>query len=344
MSHPPPPSVPRKRLPMHQHDESEKWALLPANQKYLECYPVGKPFLETALGKMPPEIRELIFKYVLTVGCIPLLKDGISVPMVYKKQDVSENKLSIGLARPASCLALVQTCRQIYYESSLLFYSLNTFFISGPQTMLSSLQHLGPERCNSLQSLHLYDILEEAPIRERSLDQLGNKWSLSKRALEMLANSRGIVGPATKTALTLLNKSGKIQKIYLDIRPSQTLEYIKIITMIPGFEHRGIVFESPTRWSVTCPSPAWKKRKWLWMFAEDMRKSNAAKEHAGFLPYEYLRGNDMYRVVVEIHQAPPEEEVASLDDDSSWEDFTDDEGSAGVSSMECPSISWWDTA
>ncbi len=65
----------RKKL--HQHHESKKWTRLPVNEKCLECYPIPRPFLDTAFGKVPPEIRENIFKDVLTVGSLSPLKDGI---------------------------------------------------------------------------------------------------------------------------------------------------------------------------------------------------------------------------------------------------------------------------
>ena len=138
----------RKRS--HQHHESKLWTRLPANKKCLECFPVRKPFLETAFGTLPPEIRTDIFKDVLTVGSLSLLKDGISVP-VAKGQHVSQPQLPGCPAGPASCLALYQTCKQIYRESSLLFYQINTFYFSNPQNMLLFLRNIGPTRCGELQ-------------------------------------------------------------------------------------------------------------------------------------------------------------------------------------------------
>ena len=61
-----------------------------------------------------------------------------------------ETKPSVGPASPASCLALLQTCRQIYQESSLPFYSINTMHFSDPHELLRFLHHLGPVRCKEI--------------------------------------------------------------------------------------------------------------------------------------------------------------------------------------------------
>ncbi len=278
---------------IHQHHESQKWTRLPANQTCLVCYPVPKPFLEADFGKLPPEVREKIFKDVLTVGSISPLRDGISVPMTRNEQNFSKRgpktKLSIGPERPASCLALLQTCRQIYRESSLLFYQVNTLYLSGPCKMLSILRHLGPLRCNELQSLHLEDIVETAlAFSQRMLDD--------RRAGE---DSSKV--DATN-AIQLLNKHGKIQKLYIDMRPPQALHYIKLCTQIPGLEHSEIRFASPTRWSVMSPSAIWEKKSWFEAFLLDVIKrplsSMDTTSSTGYYPY--LVANEKYRVEVDI--------------------------------------------
>ena len=303
MFHPPPPSLGstpnRKRF--HQHRESKKWIRLPAKQSCLECFPIRKPFLETAFGKLPPEIRADIFKDVLTVGSITPLKDGISVPIIRTKQDRgSRTNLQIGPAGPASCLALLQTCRQIYHESSLLFYIINPVYLSNPQDMLLFLRSLGPVRCDELRSLHLEDILVQMPMfSPRYLDRLRAQGPFSEDAIARFATRRDDrIHRDVKEALQLLNKRGNLRKIYLDMRPSQTLEYINFCTQIPGFKNREIVFESPTRWSVMLPSAKWEKVSWFGTFLEDTVRGRLRDNPHTYRAY--WLGNEKYRVVVDI--------------------------------------------
>lgn len=306
---PPPVSGPtpnRKRI--HQHHESKKYTRLPVNQTCLLCFPPRKPFLETAFGKLPPEVRADIFKDVLTVGSIyPPLKDGISVPMIRTKRDCSDRgsgtNLSVGPAKPASCLALLQTCRQIYHETSLLFYAMNTMYISDPQEMLSLLRRLGPVRCDELRSLHLEDVLVPTPMfNPRYIDQLRSQRLVSEDTVARFSSRReDRTHPDVKKAIQLLNKRGNLRKIYLDMRPSQALEYIKLCTQIPGFKYREIAFESPARWSVLVPSTKWETKSWFRTFLDDNTEGRTSSSRHVLYPYlPYWRGDEKYRVEVDI--------------------------------------------
>ena len=310
MFHQPPPvsgSKP-KRKRIHQHHESKKWIRLPVNETCQECFPPRKPFLETAFGKLPPEVRADIFKDVLTVGSIyPPLKDGISVPMIRTKRDCSDRgsgtNHSGGPAKPASCLALLQTCRQIYHETSLLFYTMNTMYISDPQKLLLFLRRLGPVRCDELRSLHLEDVLVPTPMfNPRYLDQLRSQRLVSEdTAARFSRRHEDRTHPDVNEAIQLLNRRGNLRKIYLDMRPSQALEYIKLCTKIPGFKNREIAFESPARWSVLVPSTKWETKSWFRTFLDDHiegRLSGSSRILYSYLPY--WDGDEKYRVEVDI--------------------------------------------
>ena len=267
----------RKRI--HQHHESKKWVRLPADQRCFE--PLGKPFLETAFGKVPPELRTYIFKNVLTVDSP--LKDGISVPMTRSKLDCPERRIetkpSIKPARPASRLALLQTCRQIYQESSLLFYSINTMYFSDPDELLLFLYHLGPVRCNALRSLHLEDFFPSRNIAGRKeIPRLDHE------------------------AMGLLNKTGKFRKIYLDMSPDYVLDYVELCTKMSGLTSCEIAFESPTRWSVMPPSTKWERWPWFLTYLSEFLRERLGNKP----PYANWLGNEKYRVEVDIHRALPE--------------------------------------
>ena len=209
----------------------------------------------------------------------------------------------LGPAGPASCLALLQTCRQIYLETSLLFYTLNTLHLSNPQDMLSFLRHLGTERCGEIRSLHLRDMLTQVPQwSQEGLNYFRSLPGYTAHDLARLASERrDQIHPNAEMALQLLNKRGKLRKLYLDMRPSQTLVYINLCTQIPGFRDREIVFASPTRWSVMVPSN-WETRSWFSKFLEDLLK-NSTQDMSY---YAYWGGDEEYRVEVDILPVLPE--------------------------------------
>ena len=266
----------RKRI--HQHHQMKDWVRLPADQRCFE--PLGKPFLETAFGKVPLEVRSHIFEHVLTVESP--LKAGISVPMTRLKLDCParriETKPSIWPARPASCLALLQTCRQIYKESSVLFYSINTMFFSDPHEMLLFLHRLGPVRCNDIRSLHLEDFFKMRNF-------------------------------AWCKPLHLLNKTGKIRKLYLDISPGYAAAFVELCAQIPGLTSCEIAFESLTRWSVMPSSTNEKTTPWLITYLRKFSRDPPGNKRfsAGWLgPYQC-------RVEVDIHRALPEGRLQSTE-------------------------------
>ena len=317
MFHQPTPSKAQapSRKKFHQHHESKTWTRLAANEICLKCYPVRKPFLETAFGKVPPEVRESIFRNVLTVGSLSPLKDGISVQMTKTKNDVShsgsKSKLSIGPEKSSSCLALLQTCRQIYHESSLLFYAINTVYLSSPEDMLMFLRNLGPVRCGELRSLHLEDLIVQAPVfSQRDLDHFCSRLLYSEDVLARFKTwRREAIHPDATKAVQLLNKRDNIQKIYLNMRPSETLEYIKLCTQVPGFRHSEVVFASPTRWSMRVSSTSGRVRPWFLTFLEgEIKKPVHEKPY-----YAYWGGIEKYRVEVDILPALPKRRSASME-------------------------------
>ena len=298
---------------------------LPANETCLQCYPIPRPFLETNLGRLPPEIRATIFRDVLTVGTLSPLKDGISVPMVKSRSQVTGSPPG-----PASCLALLQTCRQIYHETSCLFYTLNTLQFSKAQDVLSFLRHLGTERCGELKSLHLDEMTVQVPRYTQSDLELFRSLGDHEDTLARLASSLcDDIHGDVKEAVQLLNKRGNLRKIYLDMRPTQTLMYILFCAKLPGFRNREFEFASPTRWSVMVPSAS-RRRSWVDTFLEE-------ETPVQDMPYyAYWGGNEKYRVEVDILPVLPEpqrEDTASTRSGRYVDGETDNE-----------SIDWDDTA
>ena len=179
--------------------------------------------------------------------------------------------------------------------------------------MLSFLRHLGPVRCDEVRSLHLEDVLVQAPLFcQSTLDRLRSQRTYSEDVLARFATScRNTIHPDTERAVQLLNKSGNIRKIYLNMRPSETLEYIKLCTHVNGFKNSEIIFESPNHWSVMPPSTNWETRSWYTKFLGDM----VGKQSHDKRYYAYWLGDEKYRVEVDVFPALPQGRSSSTEYD-----------------------------
>ena len=217
--------------------------------------------------------------------------------MVKSRSQVTERP-----AGPASCLALLQTCRQIYHETSCLFYTLNTLHFSNPQDLLSFLRHLGTERCGELISLHLDGMTVQMPRYIRNNLEHFRALGESEDALTWMASLLyDEIHEDVKEAVQLLNKRGNLRKIYLDLRPTQVLKYILFFAKLPFIRKREIKFASPTRWSVVDPSTS-RRRSCIETFLKQAIRTPLQE-----LPYyPYWRGNEKYRVELDILPVLPE--------------------------------------
>lgn len=143
-------------------------------------------------------------------------------------------------------------------------------------------------RCSELRSLHLGDVITQAPVfSQKDLDHfLARQLYSEVELLRLKAMRREVIHPDAKKAVQLLNKRGNIQKIYLDVRPSEALEYLKICTQVPGLERSEIAFASPTRWSVLKSSTTWGPGSWFRTFLED--QIGKPLEELRYLPYWFV--------------------------------------------------------
>ena len=109
--------------------------------------------------------------------------------------------------------------------------------------------------------------------------------------------------------MRLLNKTGKIRKIYLDMSSDYKTDYVELCMQIPGLTSCEIAFESLTRWSVMPPSSEWETWPWLLTYiCEFMREPpNYKLLCANWLP------NEKYRVEVDKHRALPEGRLQSTE-------------------------------
>ena len=154
-----------------------------------------KPFLTTGLGRLAPETREMIF---INLRAEPPPSGG-----------QSRISLTTFVDLKASCLAVQQTCRQVYLESFPIFYACKSYYLATARdfkTMLSfgGLSGVGPRLFRfdtiislSLKGLIISDLSEMTNLRKicfcigfyqelQHLDFLFNIKGLQRGAIEFV--------------------------------------------------------------------------------------------------------------------------------------------------------------
>lgn len=94
--------------------------------------PQPKPFLDTGLGRLAPEIRRMIFLELLTTAPSNASDDfaiNSSEPKTARKAPTKFVHIK------ASWYQVTQTCRQIYLESHPLFFASKAYYLANPEEM-----------------------------------------------------------------------------------------------------------------------------------------------------------------------------------------------------------------
>lgn len=156
-----------------------------------------QPFLETPLGRLSPEIREKVYRY-LSVAC-PQSEAWIKAPFCSRK-DCEENLKdvfgvqlfttkrkadtdvagmnstfgkSIVESTPsnfvhlgASTLAILRVCQQLYNEAYPTFYGSKHFYFFNAKELLAYLNAIGPLRRMELEAVRIGCLFTQTPTRE----------------------------------------------------------------------------------------------------------------------------------------------------------------------------------
>ena len=234
---------------MHRHLSSDGWVRLLRTEKCHECYGGRKPFLDTFIGTLPLEVREMIYEEVLTIEATAV-KGGLSV-MMTKTPMVPRRGRNRGRPSP-SRLALLQTCRQIFVESFPFFYAKNTLRFQNPRLFYEFLERVGPTRLRRIKSLYLQNLVIEIPFYTKSeLDEYCTAAGHSERVRRIMENMRShMIDPDMTHAARLMSSCTALRNIYLDIHPEGGFFYLLFFGSKCGYKDTGFRFdEGGTRWT-----------------------------------------------------------------------------------------------
>ena len=197
-----------------------------------------KPFLDTGLGGLAPEIREIIFINLL------------AVPPPFGGRDLRVERTSVVDQPPialtsfvdlkASCLTVLQTCRQIYLEAYPLFYASKAYYIANSEDLLtfekldrsSFMRGRCPFMFDTITSICLKDLVIKMPTG-------------SHKPVELLD---------TFVDSSLFGNMKSLRKICLCMRVGQELKYLQFLFRIEGLRRGVVNFVDNSHWTIRSQS------------------------------------------------------------------------------------------
>ena len=212
-----------------------------------------KPFLKTGLGRLAPEIREQIFSNLLA---FPPPYPGREYLV---KQIAIDGRSPISLDRfvhlKASCLTVLQTCRQIYLEAFPIFYARKSYYLANAQELQKFSNFdlsvsMGPKhfRADTITSLCLNDLLRNMPKwRPENIEYfMSRSYPHSREELEAERVDR--LDP--ELTFGYLVSMRCLRKICLCMRVGQEQEYLEFLSRIYGLEHGVIDILDNFHWAI----------------------------------------------------------------------------------------------
>lgn len=135
--------------------------------------------------KLPPEIRNMVYEKALFVPeaiCIELIWPAW---YWYHPPKTSHDGLRTIGHSPGETCQLLQTCKDIYYEASLVYYHHNTFYCNGVETLGEFLSILTVQQRRHIQSLSFFfkwerpGQVDQITSRLRLVTEAGNQFHTS---------------------------------------------------------------------------------------------------------------------------------------------------------------------
>ena len=212
-----------------------------------------KPFRDTRFGRLATEIRQMIFTNLLASPPAYGGHDFRAAPESSSSQSPISLATFVDLKR--SCLAILQTCRQVYLEAFPVFYANKSYYITNAQDLLMMLRrraYLRVEprlfRLDTITSLCLRNFVFDKPRwSSENIDFLTSGHDGLNR--EILQAERTV---ELDSGLLFVNfqEMKSLRKICLCMLAGQEREYLKFLFNIKGFGRGVIDFMDDFHWSI----------------------------------------------------------------------------------------------
>ena len=220
------------------------------------------PFPESPFGRLPGEIRQMIYEYVLVVPLsqptaylrVPDMAsaEGNSVTMA-SETGSTESSLLAPTHPKNSYVAILQSCRQIYHEAFHIFYARNSFHFSNAPDLIAFVRGIGPLRRAELTSLHIEGLVFDQLASREILHRICLERNISPAKEERLAAIRR---PAAHPDICngqniiLLRGCKKLSRLIFEMRAEEGFQYAVALRYFLGLERPEIYLVDESHWKV----------------------------------------------------------------------------------------------
>lgn len=214
-----------------------------------------QPFLRTGLGKLPPEIREVIWEDVLSSQEARVIDADVRQP-----PDLTDAMSAVALseAPPPSmqdevpCPALLQVCRMVYQEAQNIYYAETMFRFTDASSLTGFLNKIGKERRLTITVLRLGGLtIKEPTFSNDFLDEhYGEGNTRASQRESLAAMTSDCEHPKVQEAVEYLKDCKHLKTIHLDLKVGQESLYIFILFDVYGFGNVVIDFLDTFHWAV----------------------------------------------------------------------------------------------
>ena len=266
----------RKRRLYRRRETERKLAFKLDHQLHLQETKQQRPFPETCLGRLPGEVRNIIYEHLLifppsqTTRYLRVPQDTnthSNVPSA-KGATVATDSESASAELPAlalsqqprsakvSYVAILQTCRQVNREAYHIFYANNAFHFMNAPDLINFLIGIGPLRRAELTTLHLEGLVVDQPLcTKEELDCLNSE---DRKLCE--AARHEAIHPDQKKLARLLDGCRNLSRLRLEMRDRERFEYFLFLTSTFWTGKQVVYLVDGSRWIVRLPSTDDKHR------------------------------------------------------------------------------------
>lgn len=247
-----------KRRMYHDPQREQKLAFMLARQLHLQDTQQQRPFPETSLGKLPGEIRNIIYEHLLVAPPSQTTRylrvPGAAVIDPNEIQTQGSHSTPTQALEPGkpSYVAILQTCRQVNREAYHVFYAKNSFLLTNLPDLIAFLKGIGPVRRAELTSLHV----EGMTVDEMDKDALHRyclRYGIDPAIETRFASFRvpflhpDIFLPETKKVLAGCKK---LSKLVLEFRAEEGFNNLIFLRFFLGLRRPVIYLVDESHWIV----------------------------------------------------------------------------------------------
>ena len=253
-----PPHLSNPRRGNNPKGKKTKKPVRRGRRKNLDNDTVRTPFSQTQLGKIPPEIRENIFRELLTDP--PSYAGHDTVSPLPTTTSTAAAKRFVHIKR--SWYHITQTCRQIYLESHPIFFAAKGYYFENVRDLA---RFLGPHlrrapRWDTITALCLKDVMKEH--RLFTTEQLDDLISQSNDPGDA-ARRRYFETMTYKTfdfdACYRVKQLKNLRTVGFCMRVGEEMLYVNLLFYLSGMSRGLVSFVDASRWLIRLQDPedAW---------------------------------------------------------------------------------------